>query len=340
VLSQSVTFRAEGVWHLLVAMRVTPTKPNATLPKALATSVVRSAQKGNSHGGAYLIDFATGTAEKVIDWNAQDIDWSGRGFERGLRGVAFGENEVYMAAANSIFVLDRCFRRLGEIPSHYLKDCHEICISGGYLYATSTGFDSILRADLSAGAFDLGFRFEVEKEVVLKNQIPEIVTFDPRGPDGPISSDNLHINSVHACDGDIFVSGTNLPWLLRVDTTLALASGHARLPKGTHNAMPFRDGVLANNTTADRVSFFGLDGNVRLSVPVKHSGCSEPNVEKASARAGFARGLCVAWKGTLVGGTTPATVSLYDIDAQVRLQDIALESDIRNAIHGLALWPF
>ena len=39
------------------------------LPKLVATSVVRGSEKGQSHGGVYLIDFAEQRVEQKIDWN-------------------------------------------------------------------------------------------------------------------------------------------------------------------------------------------------------------------------------------------------------------------------------
>ncbi|MEL0163105.1 MAG: hypothetical protein VW842_09525, partial [Halieaceae bacterium] len=56
------------------------------LPKLVATSVVRGSQKGQSHGGVYLIDFSSRQVEQKIDWNTGDIDFTGRGWDRGLRG--------------------------------------------------------------------------------------------------------------------------------------------------------------------------------------------------------------------------------------------------------------
>ena len=53
----------------------------AQLPKLIATSVVRGSQKGQSHGGVYLIDFEAQRVEQKIDWNTGDIDFTGRGWD-------------------------------------------------------------------------------------------------------------------------------------------------------------------------------------------------------------------------------------------------------------------
>ena len=58
------------------------------------------------------------------------------------------------------------------------------------------------------------------------------------------------------------------------------------------------------------------------------------------ARQGFARGLCVISDTLVAGGSSPSTVSLYDLAANTRLLSVNLTMDVRNAIHGLAAWPY
>ena len=58
------------------------------------------------------------------------------------------------------------------------------------------------------------------------------------------------------------------------------------------------------------------------------------------ARPGFARGLCVVSDTLVAGGSSPSTVSLYDLKANCRLWSVNLTKDVRNAIHGLAVWPY
>jgi len=42
----------------------------------------------------------------------------------------------------------------------------------------------------------------------------------------------------------------------------------------------------------------------------------------------------------VAGGSSPSTVSVYDLAANQRLLSVNLTMDIRNAIHGLAVWPY
>ena len=67
------------------------------LPKLILTSVVRGSQQGESHGGIYTVDFELQQGEQHVDWNSSDIDFEGRGADRGLRGIAFDSDDIYLS---------------------------------------------------------------------------------------------------------------------------------------------------------------------------------------------------------------------------------------------------
>lgn len=71
-----------------------------SLPKLLVTSVVRGSSQGDSHGGLYLVDLEKQSFEQVFDWNTCDINFEGRGADRGLRGMAFHNERIYVAASD------------------------------------------------------------------------------------------------------------------------------------------------------------------------------------------------------------------------------------------------
>lgn len=50
----------------------------ATLPKFIATSVVRGSQQGESHDGVYTVDFEKQEVLQHVDWNTGEIDFEGR----------------------------------------------------------------------------------------------------------------------------------------------------------------------------------------------------------------------------------------------------------------------
>lgn len=49
------------------------------LPTVVVSSVIRSAHRGNSHGGVYLVDLENDAYEQVLDWDDCGIDFRGRG---------------------------------------------------------------------------------------------------------------------------------------------------------------------------------------------------------------------------------------------------------------------
>lgn len=328
------------------------------LPKVIASTVVRSAHRGESHGGVYLIDLETGSVEQTIDYDDTSIGWEGRGGFRGLRGIAFYGDRIYLAASDEVFVYSKGFRLVGSIQNEYLEHCHETYQTGDTLFIASTGRDSVLEYDLRARRFSKGYhiRFDgitrrrnmlgfwlnrvVDRETIEFGPMPHLRVFDPNSDEGPAASNTCHINNVFYDDGVVFASGTRCRHLLAIDGQNL--SSHARLPFRTHNARPFRDGVLMNDTRHDRVSY--LDGGGRaVSFPIKHYHEREllnSHLPRDNARQAFGRGLCVLGEGLIVSGSSPATVSVYDLDNSRVLKTVNLTMDVRNTIHGLEVWPF
>ncbi len=321
-------------------------------PRLLVSSVIRATDKGESHGGAYLVDTATGTSEPVLDWNDPTIDWAGRGGDRGLRGIAFHDGLVYMAASDEIFVFDRSFERRGSHRNPFLKHCHEIWIEDGILHATSTGFDSVLSLDLAAGRWIAGYAVRFAqvggrrlmprrlRRRFARPQNPLFHPFDPESGRGPNPGDTTHLNSVTAAGGRIYVSGRAMGRLVAIED--GRMTTFAEIPYGTHNARPFREGVLLNHTSTDTVSYVDRAGAVLRSWPVvrydqaqlQHAGLSED-----LARQAFGRGLAVIDDDTFAAGSSPATVTLYRFDTPEPVLHVTLSMDMRNAIHGLEVWP-
>ena len=114
------------------------------LPKIIASTVVRSAHQGENHGGVYIIDLHSEEIEQVVRYDEPSISWEGRGGPRGLRGIAFYEDEIYLAASDEIFVYSKDFRLVRSIQNEYLDHCHETYLADDRLFITSTGRDSVL----------------------------------------------------------------------------------------------------------------------------------------------------------------------------------------------------
>src|SRR5712691_2211628 len=320
--------------------------PVSHIPRVVVSSVVRSSHQGESHGGVYLVDFRTGDIQQVIDWDDPTISWEGRGADRGLRGIATHQDRVYLAASDEIFVYDTAFQLQGSFRNRYLKHTHEICIADDRLYATSTGFDSILELDLQTQTFTRGrcLRFGLAERGRRKfggSPTPSLIEFDPEGGGGPAPGDTTHLNNVYAQDGTLFASGRALAHLLAIgDTTVAR---YAPLPYGSHNARPYRDGVLFNHTGSDNISYTDREGQNHRSfhiVTYDPAGLLHASLGPDTARQAFGRGLAVMDHDLIVGGSSPATVTLYRFDSPEPLESVNLTMDVRNAVHGLEAWPF
>lgn len=305
------------------------------LPKFIATSVVRGSEKGQSHGGVYLIDFDNQQVDQKIDWNSGDIDFSGRGWDRGLRGIEFTNDELWIAASDELFCYTPDFQLVGSYRNPYLRHCHEISRRDHLLFLTSTGFDSLLAFNLNTREFVWGVYFSKDGRQWVAQ------AFDPRAQGGPAFTNSYHINMVKVDQDGIYLSGLNTQALLALSADLTVTE-FCNLPKGCHNAQTFGDGVLFNDTGADVVRYVS-PSKTGCAVPVpgfdpetlEHRGVDDSRI----ARQGFGRGLCTVNDHLVAAGSSPSTVAIIDINAGQRLTAVNLTLDIRNAIHGLECWP-
>lgn len=300
------------------------------------TSVVRGSRQGESHGGVYLLDLDARTGRQTVDWNTVEIDFTGRGADRGLRGIAFDGDDIYIAASDELFWFDRDFSIKGSYKNRYLKHCHEICRTERKIFLTSTGFDSLLAFDMDSRRFDWGFHLQ-QRYGAWSGFV-----FDPRSDVGPASSNEFHINMVHVDQAGIFFSGLRTNALLHLNNEM-VATVFCTLPTGVHNAQPWKGGVVFNDTVADCVRYVGRDGRQR-AFPIKRYNETEITFagvdDSKTARQAFGRGLCTADDRLVIGGSSPSTVSVYDTKTGMTVGAVNLTMDIRNAIHGLEIWPY
>ena len=300
----------------------------------IATAVVRGSRQGESHGGIYLIDLDRERVAQPVDWNTVDIDWQGRGCDRGLRGIALDGDKLLVAASDELFVFDRAFNNLASYRSPHLKHCHEIFRYKRRLYLTSTGYDAVLGFDLDNFKFTWGLHIDQVADGF------RAIPFLPGALDGPPPSNELHLNNVHCTPAGLFISGMRTEGLLRYsgkDIKKIVA-----LPPDCHNAQPWRDGVIFNDTAADLVRFISADKQRTFRVPsydpalLTHTDVDDSRI----ARQAFGRGLCDIGDGVVAAGSSPSTVTLHDFESMQTILSINLTMDVRNAIHGLEVWPF
>jgi hypothetical protein len=306
------------------------------LPKLIATSVVRGSQQGESHGGIFTVDFENQEGEQRVDWNTDEIDFEGRGADRGLRGITFSGDDIYIAASDELYCYDQTFSIQNSFRNRYLKHCHEICHMENTIFLTSTGFDSLLAFDLDKKKYIWGFHVQREYERWTGH------TFDPRTDIGPRAVNDFHINMVHVDNSGIYLSGLRTNALLHLNSKMEV-SEVCSLPTGAHNARLYRDGLLFNDTQSDCVRYSGRDGSDQAFKIVTYD---DDDIEFAGiddskiARQGFGRGLCPVGDRFVAGGSSPSTITLYDLETNQTVGHVNLTMDIRNAIHGLEPWPY
>jgi hypothetical protein len=304
--------------------------------KLIATTVVRGSHRGESHGGAYLADLDAREVHQALDWNTTSIDWQGRGWHRGLRGIAFDGDTAYIAASDELLAFTPDFRRIGSWRNPYLNHCHAIAVWERQLFLTSAGFDSILGFDLDRKEFSWAmhvvtyqFRFQGRG-------------FDPRKGDGPLMLNKLHLNCLHCTKGGMYFSGLKTGGMLLFNGREVQMA--VELPPGARDSRPFRDGVLFNDTEAGLLRYAGRGGREDRAFQMPeyppetllHGDAEQHGI----ARPGFARGLAVLSDSLVAGGSSPSTISVYDLPGNQRLLSVNLTMDVRNAIHGLEVWPY
>ena len=159
---------------------------------------------------------------------------------------------------------------------------------------------------------------------------------------GPRPVNDFHINMVYVDATGIYMSGVRTNALLHLNKKMEVSEA-CNLPAAAHNARLYRDGLLFNDTASDCVRYVGADGRNQAfkivtydDADIEFAGIDDSKV----ARQGFGRGLCPVDDRFVAGGSSPSTISLYDLQANQKIGSVNLSMDIRTTIHGLEIWPY
>jgi hypothetical protein len=305
--------------------------------KLVTTSVVRGSRPGESHGGVFLVDLDAREIRQAVDWNTGNTSRQPGESDRGLRGIACDGETVYIAASDELIAYTPGFRRIGSWRNTYLKHCQEIAVWERTLFLVSAGFDAILGFDLDRRQFNWAMHV-VSHQFRFSGR-----SFDPNKDDGPLMLSQLHLNSVHCTTGGMYLTGLQTGGMLLFNgREIRMA---VELPRGTHNAQPYRDGVLFNDSEAGVLRYAGRgdgreDRALRVPQYPAEALLNGDLDQSQSARQGFARGLAVLSESVVAGGSSPATVTVYDLARNEPALSVNLSMDVRNSIHGLAVWPY
>ena len=300
----------------------------------IATSVLRGNHAGEPHGGVYLINLESNQILKPVDWNPLDTGRQGGSEARGLRGIACHGDRIYIAASDQLVVFDQAFNAVASFRNAYLEDCQGICVFERHLFLTSAGYDAILGFNLETERFDWALR------IVTDGRVFGARRFDPNGDEGPLLINKLGLGNVHCEPGGLYVSGTRTGALLRFSGERV--GVRATLPQGAQDARPYRDGILFNDTKAGAVRFESPSSRMVFPVPrLRSQQVTQANPDGArSAKPAFGRGLCVVSDNLIAAGSSPATISIYDLAAGETVKAVNLSLDSRLSIHGIEIWPY
>ncbi len=300
--------------------------------KLLVSTVLRGTQAGAAHGELYLIDLDQKAVSRVFVWNDDSINWRGFGGERGLRGMAVDGDLIYVAAGNQLLALNRQFSLLHSWRNGYLNDCQDLCIYKRTLYAVSRTYDSVLGFDLDRQVFNWALNADLQQARFSGS------VFDPESTDGPLPMAKLELNSVQCNQGGMYLAGFRTNGLLHFSGESLLMA--VELPVPSRNARPFRGGILFNDAESDCLRY--IDKQRRedraMTVPQPPTLETDFDIEDSRARPGIARGLCVLSESVVASGTSPASVSLYNLPANQRALTVTLSDDVRCQVGGIALF--
>ncbi len=331
--------------------------------KLIASSVVRLTKQGADHGHLYLIDVDEKRGYEVLRWADENIKWEGRGGERGLRGIAFYKDKIIVASGTQLLFFDKSFKLVDTFYSHLFGDIHELLVHNNELVITATLFDLILFFDLEKLKLTKGYRIKPNKTQIKKQDvfhksyklvqkrylywmnffknINNEFSFEQIDPSSyqPVKthiSQSIHINSVFLSGETLCFTGTtqNIVFGIRNDELVRMGT----IPFGTHNVQSFNDGLIMNYTMREEVLKTSWKGFVREKYGLKFNGeTMQGHYDQTHAKPGWNRGLAVK-DDMIFFGCSPATVNIINTSSGEH-EFVELDSDVRNAIHGLEVLP-
>lgn len=307
------------------------------LPTILASSVIRSTHRGDSHGGIYSVNLETDEVKQLLDWNNPNINWEGRGGDRGIRGLAFWGDLLYAVAGNELFsfkfvggklIMEDCY------DSPYLTLTHEAWRHGTKLYICAGGTDSILVFDLVAKEWEGSWYHD-------KDSHPDAYSFDPLNNEDSHKTfigGFMHLDSVYANDDYMWYSGAYTDGLWRKDLRNGRTKKFKLVYADTHNARPYKGGFVYNLSRLSK-TIWEQDGIVVSEWDTPKRPLSEltnTGLPQDCAVQGYTRGM-VTYNEYVITGTSPAAINVFSIGQKDPVKTVNLTNDIRNSICGMVI---
>lgn len=318
--------------------------------KIICTTVVRAAKQGDIHGGLYVIDTDTSEILHHAPYDKEFVNDNERGGERGLRGICVLPDRIVVADSSGFIELDKktyAIKRTHQDPEVF-KSIHEICFFDGYIWATSTAYDAIVKVDLDFNV--KGFWKIAGEDKPDHKVLTEKKKIDPSEKS---EDDNYHINSICTYGDQLLFSGlitglydfedmsTNCPMPYvsgQILKEFGIAKPGTKVTKAAsfiHNFYEYDDYFMANFTTFGvlamaRKQLGGVAFDVARIPKAKNTKFCVDNIAVNNWNRGLAR--C---DNLVFVGSSPARVLVYDLYRAEFIKEIQLETDMRHCIHGL-----
>lgn len=301
------------------------------LPKIIASSVIRSACRGESHGGLYVCDFNTNTCEQKLDWNYPNIDWESGGGDRGLRSVLHYNDLLYCSGAKELFVFNKQFELVKRFSHRLIDGTHTMALHNEQIYMISNQLDSILVFDLKREEFIIGYRYNFQEGLTIFDPSKHVV---PR-------SDSMHLDVVTIHDNHMCISGSQTPFLVEINLKdysvrqeqIFYVGQHG----GSHNLCHYMNGLIYNIATRGETCF-QKDKQViiwKTPEPQKVDGY----ISRDFAMKNYTRGMAL-YENYIFVGTSPARIIMYDFNRKELPREIVISTDVKNSICGCSIYEW
>lgn len=177
------------------------------------TTVSRGVSQGE-HGALYRVDLVTGEAVKLLTY-LDEIDYSGRGGDRGLRGLILHDDMLYVAAANHVLKVSLDGEVVAKFEHKNLGFLHDMQKTDTGFLVVSTKYDCVMEYNFAINDWVNCYRINEHMTVVAED------------PNTQLPPHNLwHLNSIN----DFFVSGLRTGGALHI-----YSSDFVVAPLGIHN---------------------------------------------------------------------------------------------------------
>lgn len=297
--------------------------------KIIASSVIRSTVRGQSHGGLYVIDSEKLIGKQVLDWNYPHIRWDSGGGDRGLRGMVFYNEYLYTSGATHVYKFDQNFELVDKFNDNCFDGTHEMCIYNDIMYCISNQFDAIFFFDLHTEKWIGGFQHILGTSPKVFNQ-GEIIKH----------SDSLHLDIVSVKDGFVWYAGSTTEYLYGFNPETKEEQQIKLFFRNTHNAQFWQDGIIFNRSLESDTCYQVNNELIhQWQTPLIPKELLLNVITGDHARLGYTRGMAIQENQVAIG-TSPAGIHIFEFGKKDPAFSTYITRDIRNSICGLSLYPW